>query len=267
MKSRVKGKMRCIKYLMFLFNFLFWLSGVALIILGALGELLYGDIKDNTQAGFTSATAILMAVGSVITVFSFAGCYGAWRENYYTLKVFSYMLVVLLIVELALGFWVYFAHFDVGGFLLKFLKDILSSYEEDKDIQELIDKVQKKYQCCGMNSYKDWFKSEWNVKRQNESVDRWQNNVPRSCCLVNTTYLLSCGDDLDTDSKPAERFVHTEGCVRMKKYFSRNVSVIISVGTVMLSVQVMAILFVCCLRRAIKHSYFFEYGDRVQLVL
>lgn len=140
--------------MMFFFNVLFWLTIVALVVIGGLGELLYGDYKNITQTGFTSATAILMGVGCVIGVLGFAGCYGAIRENYYTLKVFSYLLTLLLIAEIALGLWLYFAHFNLAKFLKDFLDNILSKYEEDKDIQHLIDKIQREYHCCGSKATK-----------------------------------------------------------------------------------------------------------------
>ena len=49
------------------------LTGVALVVMGGLGELLYGDYKNITQKGFTSAAAILIGVGSVIGLLGFLG--------------------------------------------------------------------------------------------------------------------------------------------------------------------------------------------------
>lgn len=266
MRNRVIGKMRWVKYLMFFFNSIFWLTGVSLVVIGGLGELLYGDYKDITQGGFTSATAILVGVGIVIGILGFAGCYGAIRENYYTLKVFSYLLILLLIAEVSLGLWLYFAHFSVGKFLQDFLNDILSKYESDNSIQDLIDRVQRKYDCCGSNSYKDWFDSRWNVQRQNKSVNHWVNNVPRSCCLSNTTDDSSCGNDLDSPGKPAQMFVHTEGCLRLREFFSRHLLFMISLGAGVMAIHVLAILFTFCLRRAIKYSYMLDHVDGLQLM-
>ena len=258
--------MRYVKYLMFFFNFLFWVTGVALVVIGGMGELLYGDYKSITQTGFTSATAILMGVGSVIGIIGFAGCYGAIRENHFTLKLFSYLLVLLLIAEIALGLWLYFAHFSLSKFLQDFLNNILDKYQEDKDVMELIDKVQRKYECCGSKSYKDWFNSEWNKQQQNKSVEYWVNSVPQSCCLSNTTHLSSCGNDLDTPGKPAERFVHTEGCLKLKEFFSKHITFMISLGAGVMTLHVFAILFTCCLKSAIKHSYMLRQGDGILLI-
>lgn len=170
MRSRVTGTMRWVKYFMFFFNVLFWISGVGLVVLGCLGELLYGDYKNITQTGFTSASFILIGVGSVIGLLGFAGCYGAIRENYFMLKCFSYLLVLLLIAEIALGLWLYFAHFNLHKFLQDFLSNILSKYEDDKDMRELINGIQREHECRGSKSYKDWYHSDWNAQRQNKSV-------------------------------------------------------------------------------------------------
>ena len=266
MQNKVTGTMLWVKYLMFFFNVIFWLTGVALVVLGGLGELLYGDYKNITQTGFTSATAILIGVGSVIGILGFAGCYGAIRENYFTLKLFSYLMTLLLIAEIALGLWLYFAHFNVAKFLQDFLNNILSKYEDDNDIQELIDKVQRKYDCCGSKSYKDWFNSEWNKQRQNKSIGYWVNSVPQSCCLANTTDDPSCGNDLDTPGKPAHTFIHTEGCLRLKEFFSRHLDFMIALGSGVIAIHVLAILFTCCLRRAIKYSHMLKQIDRIQLL-
>ena len=266
MRSRVTGTMRWVKYFMFFFNVLFWISGVGLVVLGCLGELLYGDYKNITQTGFTSASFILIGVGSVIGLLGFAGCYGTIRENYFMLKCFTYLLVLLLIAEIALGLWLYFAHFNVHKFLQDFLSNILSKYEDDKDMRELINRIQREHECCGSKSYRDWYHSDWNAQRQNKSVYYWVNNVPQSCCLSNTTHLESCGNDLDTASKPAEKFVHTEGCLRLKALFSKHLTFMISLGAGVMTIHVLAILFTCCLRRAIKHSNLLHQGDGILLI-
>lgn len=266
MRSRVTGTMRWVKYFMFFFNVLFWISGVGLVVLGCLGELLYGDYKNITQTGFTSASFILIGVGSVTGLLGFAGCYGAIRENYFMLKCFSYLLVLLLIAEIALGLWLYFAHFNLHKFLQDFLSNILSKYEDDKDIRELINRIQREHECCGSKSYKDWYHSDWNAQRQNKSVYYWVNNVPQSCCLSNTTHLESCGNNLDTASKPAEKFVHTEGCLQLKGIFSKHLTFMISLGAGVMTIHVLAILLTCCLRRAIKQSNLLHQGDGILLI-
>lgn len=82
-----------------------------------------------------------MGVGCVIGVLGFVGCYGVIRENYYMLKVFLYLLILLLIMEIVLGLWLYFVYFSFVKFVKGFFDNILSKYEEDKDIEDFIDKI------------------------------------------------------------------------------------------------------------------------------
>ncbi|VDO96625.1 unnamed protein product [Soboliphyme baturini] len=78
----VHGMMTLIKYALFLFNFVFWLCGLALIVPGALIQ-----IKNSTYINFLgnsvlSAPIILIVSGCIVAILGFFGCCGAIRENY-----------------------------------------------------------------------------------------------------------------------------------------------------------------------------------------
>ena len=75
--------------------------------------------------------------------------------------------------------------------LTEFLENELSdqliqSYRDDLDFQNIIDLVQQDFECCGISSegYKDWSKNEYfnctANKEDNPSVERC--GVPYSCC-------------------------------------------------------------------------------------
>lgn len=267
MQPHVRGKMRCIKYLMCAFNLVFWLSGIGLIAIGALGETVYGDFKNITEVGFTSATAIIIAVGCLIAIVGFAGCYGAIRESYSTLKVFTYLLAFIKIAEVSLGAWMYFGHFDVTYFVKRFLSQIVNKYNRKGDVRKAIDRIQEKSECCGAESYTDWFDSRWNKQRQNVSYGRFRNSVPRSCCLLNVTHLATCGDDLDTETKPGYEFVYTRGCLHLEVYLEQHLDSMVWIGVAIFVIQVVAILFTCCLRRAVKDAVTMnEIPDRINLL-
>uniref|UniRef100_A0A4W3HBH1 Tetraspanin n=1 Tax=Callorhinchus milii TaxID=7868 RepID=A0A4W3HBH1_CALMI len=78
----VEGGMKCIKYLIFIFNFLFWVSGIALIVVGILVQTQMNGtflISDSSASG---APIVIIVVGVVINFVAFFGCCGAWKENY-----------------------------------------------------------------------------------------------------------------------------------------------------------------------------------------
>ncbi|XP_006802403.1 CD81 antigen-like [Neolamprologus brichardi] len=85
----VEGCTKCIKYLLFFFNFIFWLTGG--VILGVALWLRH-DPKISTLLGleydgnhapstFYISVHILIAVGAVMMVVGFLGCYGAIQES------------------------------------------------------------------------------------------------------------------------------------------------------------------------------------------
>nr|XP_053649633.1 CD63 antigen-like [Cherax quadricarinatus] len=74
--------MKCIKYLLFIFNLLFVISGFAVIIVGAVIEANYRTYLDFISSTYVSASSILIAVGVLIFVVGFFGCCGAVKENH-----------------------------------------------------------------------------------------------------------------------------------------------------------------------------------------
>uniref|UniRef100_A0A3B4GWS7 Tetraspanin n=1 Tax=Pundamilia nyererei TaxID=303518 RepID=A0A3B4GWS7_9CICH len=111
----VEGCTKCIKYLLFFFNFIFWLTGG--VILGVALWLRH-DPKISTLLGleydgnhapstFYISVHILIAVGAVMMVVGFLGCYGAIQESQCLLGTFFACLVILFACEVAAGIWGY----------------------------------------------------------------------------------------------------------------------------------------------------------------
>lgn len=268
MRSTLHGQMACIKYFMFFINCLVLIAGLILLTMGGLGEVLYGSVRHLAHVGFSSASIILIVIGCFLTIVGFTGCHGSIRENPLTLRVFSYLLVLIILLEIVLSSWIYFAHVKVYTVLEEFVSRILSRYEMDNDIKRLIDKVQEKYSCCGAKGYDDWYDSSWNKHRQNSSVSIWIDSVPHSCCLKNTTHLKNCGYNIDTPSKPASKFVNTPGCFQyLERLVLRHMGLVVTVAITTVMVEVMALLFACCLRRAIMVGRDREPSDAMGLVV
>ncbi|CAG11808.1 unnamed protein product [Tetraodon nigroviridis] len=83
--SKVQGGMKCVKYLLFVFNFIFWLSGLLVLAVGlwlrfdpGTVELLTGDGAPET---FFVAVYILLGAGGLMMIVGFFGCFGAVRES------------------------------------------------------------------------------------------------------------------------------------------------------------------------------------------
>jgi len=75
----VQGGMSCIKYLMFVFNFVFVVCGIALIVVG--GVVQGKDFTQFLNSKYVTAPTILIVVGVIIFVLAFLGCYGSVKKT------------------------------------------------------------------------------------------------------------------------------------------------------------------------------------------
>ncbi|XP_006028827.1 CD9 antigen isoform X2 [Alligator sinensis] len=81
----VKGGIKCIKYLLFVFNFIFWLAGTAVLAIGlwlrfdAQTKSIFELESNNTT--FYTGVYILIGAGALMMLVGFLGCCGALQES------------------------------------------------------------------------------------------------------------------------------------------------------------------------------------------
>ncbi|XP_039986108.1 CD81 antigen-like [Xiphias gladius] len=161
----VEGCTKCIKYMLFFFNFIFWLAGG--VILGVALWLRHDpktsnllDIEfDGAQAPntFYISVHILIAVGAVMMVVGFLGCYGAIQESQCLLGTFFTCLVILFACEVAAGIWGFMHKDTVSREMINFYDSIyqeaLSQNNNDQQKKNTATPVLKVFHetlsCCG----------------------------------------------------------------------------------------------------------------------
>lgn len=148
--GKVEGGMKCVKYLLFVFNFMFWLMGSLVLAVGLwlrfdpeTVSLLNGDGAPDT---FFIGVYILIAAGSLVMLVGFFGCCGAVRESQCLLGSFFACLLIIFGAEVAAG---------VFGFLNKdkIIEDVQSFYIKTYDDNNNGTVIQTSYhdvlKCCG----------------------------------------------------------------------------------------------------------------------
>lgn len=240
---------------MFFFNFLFWLMGGLLVAVGTYA------IIDNWKSGdglrlenlfdvIFNLGFLMVIIGGVIFIVSFAGCIGALRENVCLLKFYSLCLLIFFLAEMALAGLGLIFPYKFSEFFEGYMSDeLIKNYRDDLDFQNLIDSVQQHVECCGIsrNGYKDWDKNDYfscpKNKTENPSVERC--GVPFSCCLPSDGDLVNfmCGFQVqDQALSDVVGKIYTKGCVdTIKGWVEQN---LLTVGGVALGVAAVQLLVI-----------------------
>ena len=185
----------CVKYMIFLLNFIFWLFGGLLIGIGFYAFLekwqTNGFFKvDTIYDIFLNISLVLVIAGAIVFVVSFAGCLGALRENTCLLKFYSLCLLLFFLCEMAIAIVGFVFPHTMNTILEEnFTDKIITTYRDDPDLQNLIDFAQQEFHCCGLSNggYLDWGKNEY-FNCSSPSVEKC--GVPYSCC-INATDITS----------------------------------------------------------------------------
>uniref|UniRef100_A0A8D0GD56 Tetraspanin n=1 Tax=Sphenodon punctatus TaxID=8508 RepID=A0A8D0GD56_SPHPU len=157
----VEGCTKCIKYLLFVFNFVFWLAGG--IVLGVAlwlrhdsqtTNILYLQLGDKqAPSTFYVGIYILIAVGAVMMFVGFLGCYGAIQESQCLLGTFFTCLVILFACEVAAGIWG-FANKDkiakdVKLFYDQAFQEALQQDNKNTNAKTVVKTFHETLDCCG----------------------------------------------------------------------------------------------------------------------
>ncbi|XP_048829136.1 CD81 antigen-like [Brienomyrus brachyistius] len=157
----VQGCTKCIKYMLFFFNFIFWLAG-GLILGVALwlrhdnqtSRLLMLQLGDQqAPSTFYISVYILISVGAVMMFVGFLGCYGAIQESQCLLGTFFTCLVILFACEVAAGIWGYMNRETIAKELITFYdtaydQNIMSN-SKNQAASSVLQVFHETLDCCG----------------------------------------------------------------------------------------------------------------------
>uniref|UniRef100_A0A8B9FIP7 Tetraspanin 8 n=1 Tax=Amazona collaria TaxID=241587 RepID=A0A8B9FIP7_9PSIT len=147
------GVSSCMKYSMFIFNFLFWVCGSII-----LGVSIWIRVSKDAQflplsfqeleidSSVFAGVDLLIAVGSIIMILGFLGCCGAIKESRCMLMLFFIGLLLILILQVTGGILgaVYRSQIETSfsKTLQESVNSLQSTTEESKVFQEKLQKFQ-----------------------------------------------------------------------------------------------------------------------------
>jgi tetraspanin-7 len=224
------------KLLLTVFNFIFWLSGVAILALGIWMKYELYMYMELTTIYYDAAPYILIGVGSGIVVIGSFGCMCTMRGHSCLLYVFSIILMLVFIVELAtaISAFVYKAKLSEG--FKGGLSAAMNNYASDKEKKDAVDGIQIGLKCCGSSNYLDWYSIDWTGQGR-------LPKVPESCCITKGCDGTNVND------------IHTEGCfAKLSSFMESNFLMIGGIAVGFSFLQLFGALLACCLAKNINRA-------------
>lgn len=237
------------KYIVFLFNFVFFLTGVILIGLGAYIRLTMKDYFDFIGDSYSSSSIVIIIIGGIIFLVAFFGCCGACSENACMMKTYGFLLMLILFAELGVAIAIFIFRNKADTVISQNMQKTMVNYRvKDKEgVTKAWDAVQKDAKCCGIESFRDWFGKEIKF-----------NGVPPTCCKNLSNDQCAQGITNATATDVAGNTIYTVGCYqKLKDEIKNNVVVAGGIGIALVVIQVLGIIIACCLSNQMKdrHNY------------
>lgn len=213
-----------IKYLLFIFNFIFAICGIGILTIGIIArmQLASASHEFETHVAFPSITLIVL--GSIIFVISFFGCCGAIRESHCMTITFASFLLFILLIQVAVAVYAFVVVKDAD--VKNEYTILFNKYYTDNSSKDVVDIFQSELKCCGIYNANDF---------RNETL-------PLSCCAqkeggcsVSKAYQKGCAEAL----KEAIRFIG---------------SVLGGVAIGIAGVELIGIIFALCLANSIRNT-------------
>ncbi|KAF7224193.1 tetraspanin-18B [Nothobranchius furzeri] len=240
----------CIKYLMFVFNFLIFLGGSFLLGVGVwvlVDPTGFREIVAANPLLFTGIY-IILGMGGMLFLLGFLGCCGAIRENKCLLLFFFMLILLIFLAELAAAILAFiFREHLTREYFTKELKSYYQGYNNKSDVfSSTWNAIMTTFECCGVNGPEDFKDS---VFRQMDQT----HVIPVACCKRTSQNGEVAYTNLEHCISGNMEFRKNKGCYSaVVDYFELYIYVAGALAIVVLTVELFAMIFAMCLFRGIQ---------------
>nr|XP_057933813.1 tetraspanin-11 isoform X3 [Doryrhamphus excisus] len=234
-----------LKYLLFVFNSLFWVGGAGVLGVGVWTLVEKSEFLSLLASStFTVSAYILILAGGLVVVTGFLGCCAVIREQRSCLSTYFFCLLLIFLIELVAGVLAYVYYQRLSEELKQHLKQTMTdNYAQPgkEAITLAVDKLQQDFKCCGSDNHQDWTTSVYITSKHARG-----RLVPDSCCK---SMMPDCG----VRDHPSNIYNVEGGCItKLEQFLAQHLLVIGAVGIGVACLQICGMVLTCCLYRRIK---------------
>ncbi|KAM4795718.1 leukocyte surface antigen CD53 [Rhinophrynus dorsalis] len=153
--------LRLLKYMMFGFNLLFWVTGCSIISIGVYFVInnTYGVLFPDSPS-LTVGNAFIV-IGIIIMVFGFLGCMGAIKENKCLLLTFFILLLLILLAEVIMAIILFVYEKQLDTYINEKLKNSFEQHQKENN-QKSTSKIWVEIQRNGCaEAFRQWFENNF----------------------------------------------------------------------------------------------------------
>jgi len=154
------------------------------------------------------------------------------------INFFAICVIILLVLQIVCVILGYVYQAQAESAVDKVVLDVVKGYNTSKTFREFMDTTQTDLHCCGGDNYTDY--KTYGVFNT--------SHVPLSCCKVDRA---TCNTKIDT-LFPTVHDYYEEGCSRkVIDYLTARLGIVAGVAVAVCFIQLLAIIFACCLSKNI----------------
>ncbi|XP_072034168.1 tetraspanin-18-like [Amphiura filiformis] len=266
--GRVEGCAACAKYLLIVFNIIFFLVGAGLLAVGL--WVLLSPYKIDILAVLdnsiiTTGVYFIIALGAFIFIVGFLGCCGACCESKLLLVLYFIIVLIVFLAQIAICAAVVAFKDEVDDFITNQLNETMDEYESldsENTFSVGWNAIQLVLKCCGHSGYQNWADSAW-AGTETYTIDGQTVTLefPVTCCKVDDPYAIVNGDYPDPLNVTAcvmekdSNFLNEGGCYEsLQDYVIDQAIYVGAVGIGLTVFEIFCMIFALCVCRGISKA-------------
>ncbi|TRY71756.1 hypothetical protein TCAL_09985 [Tigriopus californicus] len=279
----------CAKYILCLFNFIFFVCGTAILGVGTwlavdkrsfihltrfstlkadveLAAEVKGIVRELTEPTVIEQGAyILIAAGAFIFIISFLGYCGAIKESRVLLTAYGLFIVIIALLQIAMIVMAAIYKHEAETHTKDFFQHTIRKYYTTRDRKDAVtlswDFMMAELHCCGVKGSDDFKMATEFIKYTNQQGEG--QVVPEACCKLDSKFDMAVFKPLDDNCVYAPTISNSymnRGCYQtVYDFIISHLNVVIIVAVCVIAIQILGIIFAFCLCKAVGNERDFLY--------